>query len=181
MLLSLLTLAGAICLLMFLMGSSAYIISHIISLSSGAPYVSTRSDELKELIAHIPLQSGSSMIELGCGDGRVIRAFAQKYAIHGVGYDVSPLVIGKAKLCARLEKLPLSFHMRDIRTIDFTHADSLYLFLFPTIIQQLEKKLTSAIQKGTLIISHGFAIPYLKPYLSETLPGTRFKTYLYRS
>lgn len=179
MITSLFTLFGAILLLLFLMGSSVYIISLIYSWFSGAPYVSTRSDELKKLISLIPLTPGSHMIELGCGDGRVIRAFVQKYALTGEGYDVNPLIIAKARILAKLHNLPLSFHMKDIRTIDISKSDTIYLFLFPKLIQEIEMKLTLAIQNGSLIISHGFAIPFMKSYLVRTIQGSRFKTYVY--
>ncbi len=59
-----------------------------------------------------PLNSHSSVLDLGCGNGRNLIYLAKTYGIKGVGYDVSNEAIGQAKESSR--DLLLKYETRSI-------------------------------------------------------------------
>lgn len=164
--------------LLILMYISIYMILLIYSWFKGAPYVSTQDEEIKEILEAAQLQQGKTLIELGCGDGRVLRDAVSTYGVTGIGIDINPLLVFIANMRAKTIR-NLTFRCSDIRTSDLSQADYIYLFLFPKLIEKLESQLQKSLTNGALIISHGFKIPYLERYLTRELQGISFKTYYY--
>src|SRR3989344_8472148 len=65
----------------------------IISDIFGAPYVPTSSKILDEILKEARLEKGQLFIELGSGDGRVLRRAVKNFQVKGVGVDMNPLPI----------------------------------------------------------------------------------------
>ncbi len=126
------------------------------------------------------------LIELGCGDGSVLRTVAQKWKVQGKGVDVNPILIFWARLRARHAKLTnVSFATQSIQKTDLTPATIIYIFLFPKLIDTIQQKLLIQLDQGTLIISHGFRINFLENYLRKDLVDLsisefKFKTFYYQ-
>ena len=167
--------------LVFLISASLYLISLIYSWLKGAPYVATQKKTIKSILKNAKIRDGQHIIELGCGDGRFLLAVARQYKITGLGVDINPLPIIKARILARLQKvISVSFQVQDIRKTDLIEADVVYIFLFPKLIQSLKNQLLEKTKRGVLIISHGFKIDYLDTYLVKIFKGEKFKTYFYK-
>jgi len=174
------SLTAAALLLLILISTSVYTIFLIISWFAGAPYVPTKKKDIEKLLSHVKMKKGELMIDLGCGDGRILRAAAAKYGVRGIGYDVNALVIHFAKIRGRFQNLPLTFERKDIREIDYSQADIIYLYLFPKIILELQERFDTNTKKSVTIISHAFKIPLLEKMLVETIDDKSFKTYVYK-
>jgi len=159
-----------------------YIISVTISWLYGAPYVATRNDELKKLLAKIKkrLNYNTHFIELGCGDGRVTRMAVKIYNVDGIGYDINPVLIFVARIFARFQQLPRAqFQRKNILDLDLSKANVIYIFLLPPLVLKTKTNLLNALKRGSLVVSHGFKIPFLQQYLTDQVNGVRFKTYYY--
>ncbi len=63
----------------------------------GAPYLPTLEPRTKDALDLLGLKSGQTLLELGCGDGRVLLAAARR-GIKGVGYELNPLLV----ICAKI-------------------------------------------------------------------------------
>ncbi len=172
---------SVLALLIFLVWASVYIISLIVSWFRGAPYVPTADREVSRILNHLHPDKNDYFLELGCGDGRVLRKAAQIYGVRGKGVDINPIVLSKAKILCSFQKLQgIHFSAEDVKETDFSDADIIYIFLFPKLVQELRDKLLNKTKKNVTIVSHGFKIPYLNTYQSEVLAGPKFKTYIYR-
>src|SRR5487761_1104611 len=57
----------------------------------GAPYLPTLKPQIKGIIDLAELQTGDTVLELGCGDGRVLIAMARA-GINSVGYELNPIL-----------------------------------------------------------------------------------------
>lgn len=136
--------------------------------------------EVEEMVKKLPVPKHATMIELGCGDGRVLRMFSKKYGVKGIGYDINPIVLTIARIQARFERLNVTFLNKDIRTVEMSQADIIYIFLFPKLIDELKDQILTK-KKTAMIVSHGFKIPYLEHELLEVFQGKKFKTYIYKS
>ncbi len=172
----------SLCLLFFLIAVSIYVIFLIYSFISGSPYVPTEFKKINQILKMANLEKKKLFIELGCGDGRVVRTAVKNYQVQGIGVDINLLLIYQAKLLALIQKIQhkINFYHQDIFDTDLTKADYIYLFLFPNLIKKLTAKFDKELRKNTLIISHGFKIKGWGKKLIKTLPDKPFPTYYYR-
>lgn len=146
----------------------------------GAPYVPTENEELNELFQKAGLQEGKVFMELGCGDGRVVRRAVARYRVKGIGIDINPVLIITAKILSRIQNIKqVTFKREDVLKSDLSQADVIYIYLFPLLVQKLKTKLLNETKRPVTIIAHGFAIDYLKEFKVDEKKGVHFKTYYY--
>lgn len=156
-------------------------ISLLISSFFGAPYVPTKKEVIDSILKKAKLKKNKLFIELGCGDGRVVKRAAEKYGVKGIGIDINPYLILSLKLLNKLKKINNpQFIFGDIFKLPLNKADYIYCFLMPKMLEKLIKKFNKELKKGALVISHGFKIPNWEKNLITTLKGKNFHTYYYR-
>ena len=168
-------------LLLFLISISIYTLFLIYSSLMGSPYVPTRQKDAELILAEAGLEKGKYLIELGCGDGRILRTAAKKYRVQGLGIDVNPFLTLIARTKARCQKLKMiKFQTKNIFATDTRQADYVYLFLMPALIAKLKPKLERELKPKTIIISHGFAVKGWEKKQYKILVRRPFSTYYYR-
>jgi len=128
----------------------------------GAPYLPTLKPQIKAALELADLRPGQTMLELGCGDGRVLLA-AAKQGINVVGYELNPLLAGLAWLRTMR-------YRRQVRIIwgDFWHhpwppAEAIFTFLLPKYMPKLNKKVMQYPNKPVKLVSYAFQIPSQPP------------------
>ena len=128
----------------------------------GAPYVPIRRRDSHHLLDLANLHSGQTLIDLGSGDGQLLRLAASR-GIRGIGYEINPVMVLISKLiCWRYRRL-IKIHLANLWHIKLPPADAVYVFLMPRFMERLHSKFTSEITKPTRVISYVFEIPGLKP------------------
>ncbi len=147
----------------------------------GSPYVPTKQKELLFFLKEAGIKKGQVFIELGCGDGRVVRAAVREYGARGFGLDINPLLIWWARLRTWFAGVRnIEYRTQNIFNADIAQADIVYLFLMPELIAKLSDKLNRELKEGSLVISHGFKVKGWEPYLEKTISHKPFPTYYYR-
>ena len=158
-----------------------YMISLVYSLLMGSPFVKTKSRTLDRVFKEANLKPNQLIIDLGCGDGKIVRTAAKHYKLRGIGVDINPLLIYRAKIMAKLEHLSsVTFYRQNIFDADISEADVVYLFLLPRFLVKLRAKLKNETKKDVLIISHGFQIEDWSKYMIKKIEGKPFSTFYYR-
>lgn len=146
----------------------------------GAPYVPTTAQFVDEILKKAALKKGSVFIELGSGDGRMVRAAVKNYGMRGVGIELNPLLVIYAALLAYLQGLKeIQFKRENFFDTNLKNCDVLFLFLLPKTLAELREKLFKEC-KNKLIISHGFKIEGFEKYLIEKQDRKIFPTYFYQ-
>ncbi len=124
----------------------------------GAPYVPILKRDSDALFKLAGLETGQTIIDLGCGDGRLLRTAAQQ-GIRGIGYEINPFMVIVAKIvCWRYRKL-VSIRLANLWRIELPRADVIYVFLMPQHMKRLDKRLQEQIKHPTKVVSFAFAIP----------------------
>lgn len=169
-------------LLIFLIFMSIYGFSLIVSSMFGAPYVPTKNRLAEEILQEVKFKKNGLFVELGSGDGRIIRTAVKKYQLRGLAVDINTLLIIWSRFLARLDRIDkrISFANKNILSVDLSGTDYLYLFLFPELIDKLIPNFKKQLKRGTIIISHGFPVKGYEKKLFKKVPRNTFPTYYYR-
>lgn len=127
-------------------------------------YYATTQDVVDEILQQVKVTKKDVVVDLGCGDGRFPIAAAKTYGCRGLGYEIDPVWVAKAKAKVIAEKVEDLVEIRDqdIFTADLSKVTVVCLFLLPELntrlIPQLEK-----LPEGARIVTHEFDIPGLIP------------------
>jgi SAM-dependent methyltransferase len=168
--------------LFILLGASIYGVGLLFSAFKGAPYVPTSKKQLDTILKNVDFQPGKLLVELGSGDGRLLRYAAKKYALNGEGVEINLLLVWWARFLAKRDgsSKRVTFIKKNVFNYSLAKADYLYIFLMPNLIDKLLPKFKKELRKGAIIISHGFKITGFQKKLIYTEPAKTFSTYYYK-
>jgi SAM-dependent methyltransferase len=132
---------------------------------SVAPSIYTPAGIVDEIMQLARVGPGDYVVDLGSGDGRMVIAAVAKYkARGGFGVDISPMMItlsnqnaAKAGVADRV-----SFYERDLFATDVSEATVVTVYLLPSIMGKVEKKLLAELRPGTRVVVHDFPFPSWK-------------------
>jgi ribosomal protein L11 methylase PrmA len=122
--------------------------------------------------------------DLGCGDGRIVIAAAQKFGARGVGVDIDPVRIAEAEANARRAGVQdlVTFKLGDVLETDVSDATVVTLYMLSAINVKLRPILTKELRAGSRIVSHNFAMGDWDPGKVDTFKdaaGTTRTLYLW--
>jgi SAM-dependent methyltransferase len=125
-----------------------------------APYVVTPYAVVDEMLRLAQVRPGDMVYDLGCGDGRIVIAAAERFGARGVGVDIDPRRIAEAQAAARSAGVAerVRFAVQDLFQTDFSQASVVTLYLFPELNARLKPKFLSELEPGARIVSHQFGI-----------------------
>lgn len=124
----------------------------------GAPYLPTLSTRVNDAIELLDLKPGQTMLELGCGDGRLLIA-AAKQGINAVGYELNPLLVIYAKLATFRHRKLVSVRWANYWQVEWPPADGMYVFLLNPYMSKLHKKVVQYSKgKPFRLVSFAFKI-----------------------
>lgn len=109
-------------------------------LLSGAPYVPSMRKQINAGLDLLDLKRGQTMLELGCGDGRVLRA-AAKRGWNAVGYEINPLLVLAAKLQTWRYRRQVRVVWANYWRSKWPEAQGIYVFLLDPYMGKLDKKI----------------------------------------
>jgi len=137
------------------------------------PYVPTPPDVVAAMLKLAGVKSGDFVIDLGCGDGRIVVMAAQKFGARGKGVDFNPTRIEEAQQNARQAGVEgrVQFVQGDFFEADLREATVVTLYLLPDINLRLRPKLLKELKLGSRIVSHSFDMGEWEPDKTEQING----------
>jgi len=106
----------------------------------GAPYLPTLSPQVQAALALANLRPGQTLLELGCGDGKVLLAAARQ-GIQVVGYELNPIMALVAWLRTRRYHNLVKVVWGDFWRHPWPEADAIFVFLLTRYMDRLDKKI----------------------------------------
>jgi SAM-dependent methyltransferase len=136
------------------------------------PYVSTPRELVQRMLDLAALTPADYLIDLGCGDGRIAIAAAERGA-RALGVDIDPLRIQEAALAARLAGVETRalFRRQDLFRTPIFEASVIALYLLPRINLALRPRLLTELRPGSRIVSHAFTMGDWRPDGADELDG----------
>jgi hypothetical protein len=128
----------------------------------GAPYLPTLKNQIKASLELADLKAGDHLIELGCGDGRVIIA-AAKQGVRVTGYELNPLLALVCWLRTRRYHKDVKIVWGDFWKKDWPETDAIFVFLLDKYMKKLDKKIIQNVSKPVKLVSFAFKIPGRQP------------------
>ncbi|MFH1241793.1 MAG: class I SAM-dependent methyltransferase [Pseudomonadota bacterium] len=147
----------------------------------GALFVSTSRAKIRVFLDAVPMNREDLLVDLGCGDGRVLRAACKRYGARALGFEVNPLAYLMARvLSLGIQRLRIerdSFWSRDLGG-----ADVVFCYLFPDVMERLARKMERELRSGTRVVSCNFPVPgwRARQVLSSDSSRHRAPIYVYR-
>jgi hypothetical protein len=134
-----------------------------------AAYEPTPPEVVDQVLRFANLSADDVLYDLGCGDGRIVVAAAEKYGIRAVGVDIDPIRIAEARATARQHGVEsrVEFLLADARDVDVFEATVVNLYLEQFGILRLVERLRSQLCRGARIISRSSPIYGWTPDRSE--------------
>jgi len=127
-------------------------------------YVPTPHFMVEKMLELADVGPGDYVIDLGCGDGRIVIAAAKRGAF-GHGVDLDPERIEEARENAIKEGVAdkVMFYEQNIFETDFSQATVIVMYLFPSINMKLRPHFLEKLEPGSRIVSHDFGMDEWKP------------------
>jgi hypothetical protein len=108
------------------------------------------------------MKTGQCLIDIGCGDGRVLRKAYKRYGVEAIGYELNLLAYLKAQLlCLGLKGVTIRW--RNFWAADLSAADVIFCYLFPDVMHRLAAKFRGDLKPGTVVVSCNFSLPGFAP------------------
>ncbi|OAQ21846.1 SAM-dependent methyltransferase [Thermosulfurimonas dismutans] len=143
----------------------AYAVSMVLVLpkTKGALFVSTSRRKIRAILEAVSMSPETRLVDLGCGDGRFLRAAWKRYQVRGVGYEINPWAYFLARAKNGLFRVPTEVRFRDFMKEDLSSYEVIFCYLFPDVLRELSPKLRQELRKGAIVISCNFPLPGWRP------------------
>jgi tRNA A58 N-methylase Trm61 len=149
-----------------------------------APVYPTPETVVDQMLTIAQVRPGEMVYDLGCGDGRIVIAAAQKFKAHAVGIEIRRDIYERT--LATVASLGLSDQVKIIHgnalKYDLSPADVVTLYLLTSSNERLKPMLLKDLKPSARVVSHDFEIRGWKPVaVNKMVVGGRPHTiYLYR-
>lgn len=128
----------------------------------GAPYLPTLKKQTEEALDMLALQPGQTLLELGAGDGRVMRAAARR-GLRVTGIELNPLLCAVAYLVTWRYRKQVTIICGDMWHATWPPADGIFVFLLDKYMPKLDKKIIQEFSVPVKVMSYTFKIPGRRP------------------
>lgn len=128
------------------------------------PFVPSPMYVVEKMLELAEVKKGDVLFDMGSGDGRIVIEAAKRYGVKGVGIDLNPELVAKARENAQNEGVSdlVEFRAQDGLTVDISEATVVTLYMFKWFNNQLRPKLQK-LKSGSRVVAHDFDIDEWKP------------------
>jgi len=127
-------------------------------------FVGTPYDLVSRMLQMAQVEKEDLVVDLGCGDARMLVLAAQKYGSRGIGYDIDPDMVRASRKNARLGKVEdlVKIIQADIFTVDISEADVIPVYLLPEMNLQLLPQFET-LKPGSRLVFHNYDLEGIVP------------------
>ena len=134
-----------------------------------APFVATPSDVVDRMLRLASVGPTDIVYDLGSGDGRIVIAAATMFGARGVGIEIDPMLVERARANAAAAGVAdrVTFRLEDAMTADVSDATVVTLYLLAASNVKLRPHLQAQLRPGSRIVAHNFGMGDWEPQKVE--------------
>jgi len=127
---------------------------------NAGPFVPSPEKVVTDMLDFAGVGPNDFVIDLGSGDGRIVRTAALKYGARGFGVDIDEKLVRGANEAAQKEGIAdrVKFLKQDLFKTDISRATVLTMYLMPDTVVLLKDKLLHELKPGTRVLSHDYSL-----------------------
>lgn len=126
-----------------------------------APFFTTPPEVVARMLALAETRAEDFVLDLGSGDGRIVIHAARSYGARGLGVDLDPALVARARDDAARAGVGglVRFEVQDVLRAELSRASVVTIYLVPYLMERLEPRLLDELRPGARVVSHAFALP----------------------
>ena len=120
-------------------------------------YVGTPYDIVSQMLKLARVKKNDVVVDLGCGDARVLVLAAEKYGSKGIGYEIDPVMVRESRKNVEKNKVSdlVEIIQEDIFKVDISKADVLPVYLLPEMNLKLVPQFET-LKPGSRLVFHNY-------------------------
>ena len=124
------------------------------------PYVPSPQSVVSDMLRFANVTDKDFLIDLGSGDGRIVRTAATVFGARGFGVEIKENLVKEANEAARKEGIAdrVKFIKADLFKTDISQATIITMYLLPDTVNLLKDKFLTELKPGTRIVSHDYPL-----------------------
>ena len=146
-----------------------FLIGAIALIRGDAPFVLSAQERVDAMVALAEVKSTDTVIDLGCGDGRILLEALRRGAGKAVGYDLHQGGLWLARWRAWHQGVwpRLELHAASFWEVDLSRFDVVFVYQLPKNMPRILAQIKATCKPGTRIISHAFLFEGWEPEASK--------------
>jgi hypothetical protein len=160
----------------FIPGAMIWVFSQVVGLirAKGVPFVPLTSKKLQEVFNHVKLKPTDSLVDLGSGDGRVLRSFEKQGVTKLAGYEVNYWAYLQSLVKNKFYHSKAKMYFKNFKKVDLGQYNIVFCYLLEGYLTSLKDKFDKELKPGTKVISYGFQVKdWLVPEIIYTIPENK--------
>ena len=140
-----------------------------------APFITTPPEVVARMLSLARTGPEDFVLDLGSGDGRIVIHAARAHGARGLGVDLDPALVARARENAARAGVAdrAGFEVQDALRTDVAEASVVTIYLLPWLLERLETRLLYGLRPGARIVTHAFALGSWPPDRIETVQLSR--------
>lgn len=124
------------------------------------PYVPSPDSAVAAMLREASVGPGDYLIDLGSGDGKIVRTAASVFGARGMGVEIQDHLVALSNELAKKEGTAdrVRFVRQDLFKTDLSPATVVTMYLLPHTVNQLQDKLLAELRPGARVVSHDYGL-----------------------
>jgi hypothetical protein len=129
------------------------------------PYVPSPQSVVADMLRYAHVGADDFLIDLGSGDGRIVRTAAKVFGARGFGVEIKENLVREANAAAQKEGIAdrAKFYQQDLFKTDLSPATVVTMYLLPDTVVLLKDKFLAELRPGARIVSHDYPLTGWEP------------------
>jgi SAM-dependent methyltransferase len=146
--------------LSLLLAASSVLAADLQPTKNAGPFIPSPEAAVAAMLQYAKVGPNDFIIDLGSGDGRIVRTAAKLFGARGFGVEIKEDLVRSSNEAAQKEGLAdrVKFIKQDLFKTDISQATVLTMYLLPDTVNLLREKLLRELKPGTRIVSHDYPL-----------------------
>lgn len=132
---------------------------------NAGPYVSSPDSAVSAMLREAQVGPGDYLIDLGSGDGKIVRTAAKVFGARGLGVEIQDQLVTLSNELAKQEGTAdrVKFVKQDLFKTDLSAATVVTVYLLPQTVNLLKDKLLDELRLGARVVAHDYGLSGWRP------------------